>query len=155
MHRNFYVDDGLVSLPTGKQAITLVTATQAMLRTANLRLHKIVSNSVEAMEAFQAEDRSECVIWTYTVTACQRSVHTEYIGIWCDSFTFQVTLPDKPFTRRGVLSTVNSIYDPLGLAVPALREGRLLQKLVVMGKNKNNDKPLGWDDPLPDALLTL
>ncbi|XP_068704594.1 uncharacterized protein [Montipora foliosa] len=23
-----------------------------------------------------------------------------------------------------------------------------------MGKNKNKDKPLGWDDPLPDALLT-
>ena len=72
-----------------------------------------------------------------------------------DSFTFQVTLPDKPFTRRGVLSTVNYIYDVLGLAVPALLKGSLLlQKLVVMGKNKNNDKPLGWDDPLPDALLT-
>ena len=36
-----------------------------------------------------------------------------------------------------------------------LLEGRLLlQKLVIMGKSKNNDKPLGWDDPLPDALLT-
>ena len=36
-----------------------------------------------------------------------------------------------------------------------LLEGRLLfQKLVLMGKSKNNDKPLGWDDPLPDALPT-
>ena len=36
-----------------------------------------------------------------------------------------------------------------------LLEGRLLlQKLVIMGKSKNSDKPLGWDDPLPDALLT-
>ena len=70
-----------------------------------------------------------------------------------DSFTFQVTLPDKPFTRRGVLSTVNSIYDPLGLAVPVLLEGRLLlQKLIIIGKSKNNEKPLGWDDPLSDAL---
>jgi len=57
--------------------------------------------------------------------------------------------------RRGILSTVNSIYDLLGLAIPVLLEGRLLlQKLVAMGKSKNNDKPLGWDDPLPDALLT-
>ena len=64
-------------------------------------------------------------------------------------------MPDKPFTRRGVLSTVNSIYDPLGLAVPVLLEGRLLlQKLIIIGKSKNNEKPLGWDVPLPDALLT-
>lgn len=64
-------------------------------------------------------------------------------------------MPEKPFTRRGVLSTVNSIYDPLGLAVPVLLEGRLLlQKLIIIGKSKNNEKLLGWDDPLPDALLT-
>ena len=64
-------------------------------------------------------------------------------------------MPDKPFTRGAVLSTINSIYDPLGLAVPVLLEGRLLlQKLIIIGKSKNNEKPLGWDDPLPDALLT-
>lgn len=31
-----------------------------------------------------------------------------------DTFTFKAADEDKPFTRRGVLSTVNSIYDPLG-----------------------------------------
>ena len=70
-----------------------------------------------------------------------------------DTFTFKVSLPDKPFTRR-VLSVVNSVYDPLGLATPVLLEGKLLlQQLVSMGKKKNNDTPLGWDDPLPEALL--
>ena len=50
-----------------------------------------------------------------------------------------------------MLSIVNSIYDPLGLAVPVLLEGKLLlQQLVIMGKKKNNDMPLGWDDPLPE-----
>ena len=61
VHRNFYVDDGLASLPTAKQAIALVTETQAMLRKANLRLHKIVSNSIEVMEAFPVEDRGKGV----------------------------------------------------------------------------------------------
>ena len=59
VHRNFYVDDGLASLPTAKQAVDLVTAAQRMLATANLRLHKVVSNSVEVMEAFPAEDRGK------------------------------------------------------------------------------------------------
>ena len=157
VHRNFYVDDGLASLPTAKQAIALVTETQAMLRKANLRLHKIVSNSIEVMEAFPVEDRGKGVRdldLHHDSLPAQRSLGV-FWDLKCDSFTFQVTLPEKPFTRRGVLSTVNSIYDPLGLAVPVLLEGRLLlQKLVIMGKSKNNDKPLGWDDPLPDTLLT-
>lgn len=157
VHRNFYVDDGLASLPTAQQAIALVTATQAMLCTANLRLHKIVSNSIEVMEAFPVEDRGKGVrdldLYRDSLPV-QRSLGV-FWDLKNDSFTFQVTPPDKLFMRRGVLSIINSIYDPLGLVVPVLLEGRLLlQKLVIMGKSKNNDKPLGWDDPLPDALLT-
>ena len=61
VHRNFYVDDGLISLPTAEQAVKLVTTAQAMLATANLRLHKVVSNSREVMEAFPTEDRGKDV----------------------------------------------------------------------------------------------
>ena len=157
VHRNFYVDDGLASTPNTKQAIALVTATKAMPRTANLRLHKIVSNSIEVMEAFPVEERGKGVC--DLDLRCDSLPAKRSLGVfWVlknDNFTFQVTLPDQPFTRRGVLSTVNSIYDRLGLAVPVLLEGRLLlQKLVAMGKSKNKEEPLGWDDPLPDALLT-
>ncbi|KAM5180734.1 uncharacterized protein ACMZJ9_001273 [Mantella aurantiaca] len=48
VERNFYVDDGLKSLPTEEEAIDLLTRTQNMLATANLRLHKIISNSKES-----------------------------------------------------------------------------------------------------------
>ena len=57
VHRNFYVDDGLALRPTTKKAIDLVTAIQEMLATANLKLHKVVSHSVEVMEAFPVKDR--------------------------------------------------------------------------------------------------
>ena len=154
VHRNFYVDDGLTSLPTAAQAIDLVTTTQAMLATANLRLHKVVSNSVEVMEAFSNEDRgkdSRNLDLRHDSLPPQQSLGV-YWNLEQEIFTFKVDLPEKPFTRRGVLSIVNSIYDPLGLAVPVLLEGRLLlQQLVIMGKKKNDNKPLGWDDPLPDA----
>lgn len=117
-----------------------------MLRKANLKLHKIVSNSIEVMEAFPVEDMEKGVrdldLHLDSLSA-QRSLGV-FWDLKNDSFAFQVTLPNKPFTRRGALSTVNSIYDPLGLAVSVLVEGRLLlQKLVIMGKSKNNDKPLG------------
>ena len=56
-------------------------------------------------------------------------------------------------SSRGVLSLVNSIYDPLGLAKPVLLEGRLmLQQLVAMGKKTTGAACFGWDYPLPKEL---
>ena len=128
-----------------------------MLATANLKLHKVVSNSVEVMEAFPAEDRGKGVRdldLRHDSLPAQRSLGV-YWNLEEDTFTFKVCLPEKPFTRRGVLSVVNSSYDPLGLAVPVLLEGKLLlQHLVLLGKKNNKEKPLGWDDALPDTLLS-
>lgn len=43
---NFYVDDGLASIPTSLEAIDLMKRTQeALKKEGNLRLHKIDSNS--------------------------------------------------------------------------------------------------------------
>lgn len=41
-----------------------------------------------------------------------------YWDLETDSFIFRVSLKDTPFTRRGVLSTVSSLYDPLGFIAP-------------------------------------
>ncbi len=62
-----------------------------------------------------------------------------------DCFKFKVQLKNQPATRRGILSTVASVYDPLGLIAPVLLNGkRTLQEVCKRGS--------GWDDPLPDAL---
>ena len=48
---------------------------------------------------------------------------------WCvenDSFGFRNELKDRPLTRRGILSTVSSVYDPLGLAAPFLLKGKII-----------------------------
>ena len=155
VHRNFYVDDGLTSCGTESETISLVKNAQAMLATANLRLHKVVSNSVAVVEAIPAEDRAKSIKdldLRHDVLPAQRSLGVHW-DIEKDHFTFNVSLPEKPFTRRGVLSTINSVYDPLGLASPVVLEGKLiLQRLVLMGKKANNNNPLGWDDPLPEIM---
>ncbi|XP_053395546.1 uncharacterized protein LOC128555836 [Mercenaria mercenaria] len=62
-----------------------------------------------------------------------------------DSFQFRTTLSDQPFTRRGVLSTVNSIYDPLGFISPVVLVGKqILQHLCA-------DRTY-WDEPIPEHL---
>lgn len=155
VHRNFYVDDGLSSRPTEDGAINLVRNAQAMLATANIRLHKVVSNAIAVMEAFPAEDRAKSISdldLRCSVLPTQRSLGVHW-DIEKDCFIFHVSLPEKPFTRRGVLSIVNSVYDPLGLASPVILEGKLiLQELVIMGKKVKDKSALGWDDPLPENM---
>lgn len=69
---------------------------------------------------------------------------------WCvesDTFGFRIVVKEKPLTRRGILSTVSSIYDPLGFAAPfTLTAKKLLQELC-------REEKLGRDDELPDPYL--
>lgn len=53
--KNFYMDDGLISLSNSEKAIDLMQRTEAMLATANLCVHKIASNDLKVSgKPFQA-----------------------------------------------------------------------------------------------------
>ena len=47
-----------------------------------------------------------------------------------------------------ILSTVSSIYDPLGFAAPTLLEGKKILQELCKGK-------VDWDDPVPDSIKML
>ena len=67
---------------------------------------------------------------------------------WCiksDTFKFKIVWKDRPLNRRGILSTVSSIYDPLGMLSPlVLTAKRILRDLCRRG--------VGWDDPIPETV---
>lgn len=54
--RNFYVDDGLTSVPSVGEAIELLSGARNMLAESNVQLHKIASNVSEIMNAFPPEE---------------------------------------------------------------------------------------------------
>ncbi|KAK3741865.1 hypothetical protein QZH41_003435 [Actinostola sp. cb2023] len=62
-----------------------------------------------------------------------------------DDFTFKVSteVEEKPFTRWGVLSVVNSLYDSLGLVAPVVIRGKAFLRAMT-----SNLKPQDWDEPL-------
>ncbi|KAK3092639.1 hypothetical protein FSP39_005230 [Pinctada imbricata] len=145
--RNFYVDDGLVSLSSAAEVTDLVKRSQHALRTeGSLRLHKIASNSSEVMEAFPPEDLGKelkSLDFEKDYLPLQRSLGLVW-NLNLDSFVFDIPDFDKPFTRRGLLSTVNSLYDPIGFLAPFTIMGKILLR-------ETTPSGIDWDEPLSQA----
>ena len=144
---DFYVDDGLKSVPSVKTAIDLIRNTQAMCAKAGLRLHKFSSNKKEVIQAVAPEDRAKGL--QELDLACDPLPIERTLGImWCaesDTFQFRIIIQDRPLTRRGILSTLCSVYDPLGFVAPLILMGKqILQDLC----RCNAD----WDDPIGEQL---
>lgn len=109
-------------------------------------MHKFTSSHKEVLEALPIEDRAESI---QNIDLDKDALPIERaLGVqWCiekDSFKFRIILRDRPCTRRGILSTVSSIYDPLGFVAPLLLEGKILQELC--------RKRADWDDPVPKDI---
>ena len=126
VENSFYVDDALICLPFETKVIDLLQRTQFSLAESNLHLHKFVSKQKAVIDAFSAED---CVLVIKDLDFRGKNAPTQRsLGlVWeivSDTFTFSVSTMDKPFTGRGVLATVNSVFDPLGLLAPFTIQGR-------------------------------
>ena len=81
------------------------------------------------MKAFPMEDLAKDIC-SLDLSQDNLPVQRSFGVFWnleINTFTYKVSVPDKPFTRHVVLSVVNSIYNPFGLAVaPVLLDRRLL-----------------------------
>ncbi|CAB4033136.1 uncharacterized protein LOC110985605, partial [Paramuricea clavata] len=131
--RDFYVDDGLKSLKSVPEAVSIIHKTKDMLS------RRLVYNfSIDRASNLKDLDFNDGPL------PVERTLGTQ----WCiesDSFKLRIILQLKPCTRRGILSTISSIYDPLGFAAPFLLIGRqILQDLC-------RDQA-DWDDPVPEEV---
>lgn len=142
--QNFYVDDLLKSVPTAWEAMQLITDITAVCQRGGFHLSKWASNSREVLSFIHVEDRAKKMM---DLDRDNDKLPTERaLGLqWCiesDNFTFNVQPKQQPLTRRGMLSMVCSIYDPLGFLTPfTLTAKFLLQELCKMN--------LGWDAEVP------
>ena len=149
LRRNFYVDDGLKSVASIEEAVELVKDIKEMCKRGGFNLHMFTSNRKEVIEQIPVSDRAEGIKhldFSRDALPMERALGVQ----WCiesDAFKFTISLKDRPCTRLGILSTISSIFDPLGFVAPVLLEGKtILQELC-----RNN---CGWDDPVPNEIQT-
>ena len=148
VYQNFYVDDCLRSVSTPEQGIHLFHSLSDLLQQGGFHLTKWTSNNRQVLMSIPEEERSKQV---RDIPFDKQELPVEHaLGIkWdteSDKFGFRVEVKGKPQTRRGILSTFSSVYDPLGFVSPfLLLAKRLAQELC--------RKKLGWDDELPDTEI--
>ena len=146
IRHSFYVDDGLISVTTVEEAIELIKTTRALCREGSLTLHKFVSNFDEVLSKIGESDNS--LTCNKDLPGCD--LVEKALGInWnmsLDSFTFQAKLKHSVHSRRNILSTICSIYDPLGFISPYILPGRIILQNLCKSK-------LDWDDKIPMNIL--
>jgi hypothetical protein len=118
---DFYVDDGVTSVRTVEEAIKLIRDARAICSKGGIRLHKFVCNNREVLETIAESERGSQT-QKFDFSADKLPVERTLGLQWCvetDTFGFQPeALQERPSTRRGMLSTVSQIYDPLGFIAP-------------------------------------
>ena len=109
-------------------------------------LRKWVSNSPHVMMSIPEEERSGSIKdLNFDQPTIERALGSHW-DVIKDEFVFKVTIKPKQPTRRGLLSIVSSIYDPLGFTAPFILPAKiLLQELCKDG--------LKWDDLIEPSHL--
>ncbi|XP_077954078.1 uncharacterized protein LOC144391329 [Gasterosteus aculeatus] len=147
VEKNFYVDDGLISVPSVEEAKELIAEAQELCKKGGLRLHKFNSNERSVLDSVDPTERavtSEPLNLDLNAAPAERALGVQW-SLEHDTFSFNVNPQPRPSTRRGILSVIASLYDPVGFVAPFILTGKcILQELCRRG--------IDWDDPLPEDL---
>jgi len=107
IRKSFYVDDCLKSSETIDKAIQILKSTTNLCASGGFYLTKVTSNSSEVLEKVSEHDKKPCY-------SNERALGIEW-NTKSDMFIFYLTLKCYPKTKRGILSALSSLYDPIVL----------------------------------------
>ena len=143
---NFYVDDALLTTNDEQSAIHLAQDMRGILARGGFNLTKFASNSTEVLKTTPCDMLSKQGLdLDFEDPPIERALGILwYVGD--DTLGFKIRCLDRPETKRGILLTVCSFFDPLGFAalVP------LAARCLVQDLWKAN---VGWDEPLREEIL--
>ena len=136
VRRAFYVDDCLKAVDTVEHGVKIIRQLTALLVKGGFHITKWLSNEPDVISCVPDSERAKAI---------NADNETKALGVdWNikeDKFVFSKELPHKPMTRRGILSVLCAVYDPMGVLSPLVVRAKLiLQELARMSA--------GWDEEL-------
>ena len=145
--KDFYVDDFVKAFPDESEAIETSREVHSLLSLGGFRLTKWLSNCKKVVESFPEDDRATAVkdlsiefsdLPSEKILGVQWNLEDDVLSTFSKDLKF-------PRTRRGVLTSIAVIYDPLGMASPLLLPGREIHQELCR-------RNVSWDEELPDDL---
>ena len=136
----------LKSCQTVTEAKDVIKKVKELCAKGGFNLTKFTGNSEEeVLQSIHNEDRRKNISdepLTFGKIPEDKALGVKW-NINKDTLRFQTEMAENASTRRGLLSMLTSIYDPLGLGAPFLLKGRLtIQQFC-------RDRP-GWDEPIDE-----
>ena len=156
LKKSLYVDDSCTPWQTPEQAIRYFYFVRDLLGEASMKLAKAKSNSTKVLDAIPLNEKSKEII---TSTNVRISETDKILGYMIDFEKDEINFSpykqireDFKRTKRGLLSTIGKVFDPLGLIGPVNLAAKQVLRWAYMQKDK------GWDDLLefsPEHEKTL
>ena len=146
LSKQFYMDDYIASEESPESAKRLLHTVTSLAASGGFQLRKWMSNSREVLASVPAADRA------HPEADLSTPLHPgRVLGLLWDTETDVVSVqpPEKQTistTKRSVLSSIASTFDPLGLVAPFTLQAKLLMQDLWR-------KQLPWDATLTDDDL--
>lgn len=142
--KSFYSDDCMQSFPTRDEAIPVMTELISVLKVNGFTLDKFRSNDSQTEEILRSNKATSPMKTVGKALHETKSALSILWNVKKDQLMFSLPqeVSDIKWTKRGVLSFLMAIYDPLGLMVPFIIPLKLFfQKLIAKCE---------WDDALDE-----
>ena len=146
LRRNFYVDGMLKSSRGIDEAVDLIQRIRNICKAGGFILTKFVSNKIDVMKSILEEHCRKNNIKELESGEVQKERALGVVwNIKTDTFGFKISSKDKPATKKGMLSKLSSVHDPLDLASPFILKGRRIVQKLCQGNT-------AWDDTVSDEV---
>ena len=108
-----------------------------------------MSNERKVIESFEKDERADAVKeLSIDDTLPNERTLGLMLNIEQDEFHYNTNIPEKPMTRRGILSMASTIFDPLGFLSPVILHPKLLLQRLTREK-------LDWDDTIDEIAKNI
>ena len=150
VNQDFYVDDFISCCNDASHAILVYHQLTSMLLSGGFELRKWATNSAQLLNQIPLDHRAVSNIKTFDDSS-ESPVHTLGLLWHTDQDMFKIQyrppafLSNKPYTKRLILSTVASIFHPLGFIAPVIVLCKIFVQRLWLSK-------LSWDEPICGEL---
>ena len=162
VNKSFYVDDLLQSVKSVAEARKVVEGVKLVLAKGGFNLTKFVSNEEAALSSLEEVDKAKVSSKEVSVSKkapageCSATINKQSKALGLEwnvtKDQFQVSISNVSIsnlsgdvTRREMLRTIASMYDPLGFVSPVVMVGKMLFQEATA-------KKLDWDVQVPQPL---